>query len=295
MARNYNLLVSLSTLLLLAGCTSSGLADADVKAAAFVMDQVKLVVSVLAFGGTVWALVFGFRQYIRAEKWKRAEFLAKEMKEFFANDKISTALLLSDWGNRHIRLRALTNPGDSTLTNVTRQMQIAALLPHSVVEKTLGSDTEAPSDERESADQAEAQSEGDEPRLRRFTREQAIIRDCYDAYLDGLERFGSYLSTKLVTVEDLKPYLNYWIEDLVSPTTDLDDATWAACVITYANFYRFDGVRHLFEEFGHDIGPDSNIYLDFVRLIPDQALAEKLRTSLIRPARSTVEPRSSYR
>ena len=95
--------------------------------------------------------------------WKRAEFLAKEMKEFFDNARVQNAPLLIDWGTRWIRL---LDDSESNRGNVvvTRQFQ-------------------------------------------RYTPAEAAIRDCYDAFLDGLERFSSYVQTGLINVRQLRPYL----------------------------------------------------------------------------------------
>jgi hypothetical protein len=51
-----------------------------------------------------------------------------------------------------------------------------------------------------------------------FTQSQAAIRDCYDAFLDGLGRFASYVKTGLIDVPSLRPYIRYWIEDISSLT-----------------------------------------------------------------------------
>jgi hypothetical protein len=269
---------TLLIVLLLAACTPSDTSDPQLRAAAFVLDQWKLALSVFGFLGTVSALLFGITQYRRAETWKRAEFLAKEMKEFFANDRTRMALMLSDWSSRQVHLLALTNPDDVTVTRFTRAMQVNALRPHSIVDPTLGSDSEGPV------------SDGEPPELSRFTREEAVIRDCFDSYLDGLERFGSYLSTGLVTVEDLRPYLGYWIDDLVSAALDSEDAAWAASVITYLHFYGYKGVNNLFLVFGYDIGPKSTIYQGFTKLMADQSLADRLRAS-VSPKEDTGTPR----
>ena len=48
----------------------------------------KLVVSIIGLGGTLVAATLALRTFQRNEAWKRAEFLAREMKEFFANERV---------------------------------------------------------------------------------------------------------------------------------------------------------------------------------------------------------------
>src|SRR5689334_2842815 len=60
--------------------------------------------SILGFGGSSFALIFGYFQYRKADQWKRAEFLAKEMKEFFEDSDVRNVLLMIDWAPRRINL-----------------------------------------------------------------------------------------------------------------------------------------------------------------------------------------------
>jgi hypothetical protein len=79
------------------------------------------------------------------------------------------------------------------------------------------------------------------------------MRDAYDRLLDGLERFSSYLETRLVTKEDLKPYLGYWIKDIASDGADQVEKQWTYVLFAYIDFYDFSGVQNLFRLFGADI------------------------------------------
>jgi hypothetical protein len=106
------------------------------------------------------------------------------------------------------------------VTVVTRPMQCRALTPHVLLDAASGSDAEAASD---AADMQTG----------KFSSEQAIIRDCYDAFLDGLERFGGYLETELASVAEMRPYIGYWIDDIAAATANAYDAAWCACLLAY--------------------------------------------------------------
>jgi hypothetical protein len=226
------------------------------------LEIAKLVVSIVGLGGTIGAAVVAIRTFRRNEKWKRAEFLAREMKEFFDDSRVQTALLLIDWGSRQMALLD-ENADDHGRVRVTRILQVHALLPHILVNERAGSDLEP------------GEQTGD-PIMRRFTPAEAAIRDCYDAFLDGLERFSSYLQTGLVDTEELRPYLDYWIDDIHAPAKDNDDAAWSAALLTYIDFYRFRGVQSLFRAFDRNIDPTGESFRGFLAQMTDRALALQL-------------------
>jgi len=225
------------------------------------LEHIKSVVTIAGAIGSFVVFTIGVSTYLRTEKWKRAEFLANEMKEFFANPRVQKAFSLIDWGSREVGLVEDHSAGDGRVI-VTRQMQTMALRPHVLLEDT-GSDSEV-----FTVDDA-VHSIG-------FTQSEAAIRDCYDAFLDGLERFGSYLQTGLTDVRSLRPYIGYWIDDISSRTENADDAAWCAALLTYISFYRFDGVLWLFDAFGSGIRPSSSTYISFLELMADQDLASQL-------------------
>ena len=216
---------------------------------------------ILALLGASIAFVVGLLQYRKAQRWKRAEFLANEMKIFFATPRVQRALLLIDWGCREIQLLE-DRPADESWVIVTRQIQTMGLRPHTLLDQT-GSDPETfHVDESVSG-------EG-------FTESQAAIRDCYDAFLDGLERFASYAKAGLIDVSSLRPYIGYWVDDISSPTENADDAAWCAALLTYVSFYRFDDVLWLFDALGSSIRSSSPTYNSFLKLMADQKLASQL-------------------
>ena len=225
------------------------------------IEHIKSLVTVAGAVGSFVVFSIGVSTYLRTEKWKRAEFLAKEMKEFLATPRVQKTLLLIDWGYREIQLIE-DRPADESRVIVTRQMQTMGLRPH-VLLAPGGSDPEL-----FTVDDG-VSGEG-------FSQPQAAIRDCYDAFLDGLERFASYVKTGLIDVPSLRPYIGYWIDDISSLTENADDAAWCAALLTYISFYRFEGVLWLFDAFGRSIRPSSSTYASFLKLMADQKLASQL-------------------
>jgi hypothetical protein len=224
--------------------------------------------SLVTIAGWIGSLVFFFiavSAYLRGEKWKRAEFLANEMKGFFAAPRVQRTLFLIDWGSRELQLME-DRTGDESRVVVTRQLQTMALRPHILIEG-FGSDSEVFSLDPSGSDTG-------------FSQPEAAIRDCYDAFLDGLERCANYIKTGLTDVPSLRPYIGYWIDDISSPADNADDAAWCAALLTYVSFYRFDGVLRLFDAFGKDIRPSSVTYMSFLKLMKNQPLASELAATV---------------
>src|SRR5687767_4749320 len=56
----------------------------------------QVVVSLLGFVGAISAFTFAIFQYRRAEKWKRMQFIADEVRELESDQVIGNALLMID-------------------------------------------------------------------------------------------------------------------------------------------------------------------------------------------------------
>ncbi len=229
------------------------------------VELAKLIVSAIGLGGTLVAVLVGLSTFLRNEKWKRAEYLSREMKAFMDKPKVQTTLTLIDWGARTVTLLGEDAPNKGKVP-VTRFDQVLALLPHTLVGEKAGS---------------EMQHMADNPDLLgRYSPEQAAIRDCYDAFLDGLERFSCDVQTGLLSVRELEPYLRYWIEAIQSPVKDGEDAAWAAVLLTYIQYYRFFGVQWLFNAFGRNIDPSGDAYKTLLSRMKDRRLAVKLAAEI---------------
>lgn len=225
-------------------------------------DTYDVIFAAVGLAGAVVVFAVGLYQYLEAQKWKRAEFVAQEAKDFFANAKVAVALTMIDWGRRKVNLDPT---GDGYSRVVTRDMQSRALLPHPMV-GALGSDEEVEADEEE-----------DEFG---FRTHEGLIRDCYDALLDGFERFGGHVRSRLVSAPELRPYLGYWIDDIASPATSKEDARWNACLLAYIAYYRYDGVVALFRECGYDIRFEGARATAFLDMLDDPQFVGTLRTTI---------------
>jgi hypothetical protein len=235
----------------------------------------KFILSIVGYVGAVVAFVVGLLQYRRAEYWKRSQFLAQEMKEFFEDPRVENARTMIDWGVRDIPLlspsKSAHGKEDSGVRTVDRQLQCKSLRPHDWPDANPAATAASSDDAVRTAPSSDTVRKPDRATLggTSFEPEEAAIRDCYDRFLDGFERFGNYRRGNLVSVNDLKPYVQYWIDDIVDTKCDANDSLWCVFLFAYIEFYSFVGVQALFDAFGHDIGIDSKLVNRFVHQCAD--------------------------
>lgn len=181
------------------------------KICAMIVEWVKVVGALLAF-------LAGLYQYTRAQKWKRGEFVAKQIKAFEADKKIQAALTMLDWNAREVSFPSETTEKPLLLV-VDQRLLCSALLPH---ESAQG-----------------------------YTAHEAMIRDCFDSLLDALVRFWNFVEADLISVDELRPYLIYWIRLMAGQMADWHTPAFYALLLYYIKHYGFDGAAQLIEGFGY--------------------------------------------
>lgn len=243
------------------------LKEHDLRIREFEFRQTEHGLAILGFFGTATALVFGFYQYRKAEQWKRAEFLAMEMKDFFANAEVKNSLIMIDYSPRRVNLFHEKEADVESYPIVSRTMQVLALLPHTILKSCGSSDAESdPVGSPKCAPQLSSWR-----KKTKYSPSEVRIRDSYDQFLDGLERFGN-MTPRLVSLTELNPYLAYWVNDIAVFTKNKDDAMWTCALMVYIEFYDFANVRELFTKFGFDISISSDLFDRQSREVEDQEL-----------------------
>jgi hypothetical protein len=172
------------------------------------------VLKAIALVGAACAFIVGLFQYRRAQQWKRAEWVAQQMKELFSDPIVQAVSLMIDWGSRRILLYPAHSDETKRHVWLTDDAIAKALMAH------------------------EARPEG-------FTELEADIRAAFDRFLDGIERFASYEASGLVTIDDLRPYLQYWAINICrqKATDGTEDRLIQLCV--YIDKYGFGGAHAL--------------------------------------------------
>lgn len=62
--------------------------------------QAANALTLIGLCGGLIAFLFAFYQYVRSQRWKRAEWVAAEVTRFLDDPKVDAALKMLDWGER---------------------------------------------------------------------------------------------------------------------------------------------------------------------------------------------------
>lgn len=192
------------------------------------------------------AFLFGLLQYSRSQKWRRAEFAAKEFKEFKSTPIIADAMLMLDWNHRIYKIEKNSYPfelsekeekqggkGEEYFSIVVDDTVLAnALVHHSHKER-------CPSPER---------------RQPGFTLPEVYVRDAFDEFLEGLQMFENFIESRLVSEDNFRPYLFYWLDIIGNKNNHSTKPDWCRSNIWhYIDAYGYKSVQKLCSRFGYDI------------------------------------------
>jgi hypothetical protein len=215
-------------------------------------EWVSVALTALAGVGALVAFVLGRGEYRRAQLWKRKEFVAEAMKDFSADPQVRNALQMIDWAVRRVNLSLTPHTDQQDWPVVTRADQILALKPHILLSSA---DRDVASD-----GVREAARDSEKDGSLSFSPKQALIRDTFDALFDAFDRLAGFVNAQLIEVDDLKPYLSYWILDIAASDGSDEDRLWTLAVFAYISFYSFSGTAMLFKSFGHDIAVEGALW-----------------------------------
>lgn len=234
----------------------------------------QVIVSFFGFIGAISAFTFAIFQYRKAEKWRRMQFVADEVRELEADPIIQNALLMIDWGVRKINLFLIPDPKPTEYVKITRDVQWRALLPHPLKHQFP---------EYQAKTRMDIEGTSGEIRPGRdlgFQVTEARIRDTYDAFLTRLDRFETFIASGLIRAEELRPFIFYWIDALTSTEGPDDDAIWRCTLLTYIEYYKYTGVNSLFDRFGRSIDIEGKNYQSILEKVPERTLAKRLYDSV---------------
>ncbi len=145
------------------------------------------------------------------------------MNEFSNDIMVRNVLYMLDWGARKIELFPNKENYVDRFASVDRDILNEALIYHQDRIKENDKD--------------------------RFSEVEVAIRDNFDQFLNYLERFDNFIVAKLISKEEIEPYLRYWLETI---STDLSPTTKQA-LFNYINKYDFKGTIRLLKRFDIDI------------------------------------------
>lgn len=174
------------------------------------MENLEIPLKIGAFLISCALFIKGIWEYSKAQKWKKAEFVSKEIKEFHNDFDIKRALLLLDWNANELDVK-------SNDLNGTGKMHFS----DGLIVKALRTHMESPT----------------------FTDEEVIIKAIFDAFLDRISMFQNYIETGLIKIEDIKPYLIYWIQILADKNNPRKSEVVREQMWKYIDAYGYSNVR----------------------------------------------------
>ena len=178
-------------------------------------------VAIGALAISISPVMLGIYQYVKAQKWKKAEFVSKEIKEFYNDFDIKRALILLDWNSNELPLKE-DEIDNKKKIHFTDDLIFSSL----ALNENKGND------------------------LTGFSKEEVVIRRIFDSFFGWLIMFNSYIDTKLVTVNDLKPYLIYWIQILSDANSSRKPKIVKEQIWKYIDTYGYDKLRVFCRKFG---------------------------------------------
>jgi len=125
----------------------------------------------------IFSFIKAIIEYRKSQLWKESEFLSKEAKDFFSDEKVKTVLTLLDWNVRKIMINGKE-------VRINDQFLIEALKTHNKKSK--------------------------------FSIEEAYIRDLFDNFFDKLSYFNIHCKNGLVTEEKVFNYFEYYFNILIT-------------------------------------------------------------------------------
>jgi hypothetical protein len=152
--------------------------------------------------GAIVVFGFGVLQYRKAQKWKRNEFLAEEIKEFNESKSVRDALSMLDWYGRTI----YCDPCDKTSAVWVAHTKASTVygpvdLPKVTLKRAL----------EYHEDRAKRLSGSPSDKECKFDPAEQHVRDTFDECFRYFERFETLLDNRLFSIRELTPYVAYMV------------------------------------------------------------------------------------
>jgi hypothetical protein len=170
-----------------------------------------LTLGVVTVGGT-----FGLWRWTVDQKWRRVQHAQSLVKEFLAKDTTINAVEILD---------VTDEPGDFKTPNATEKIEITDAL-------LIG-----------------ALSTFDQKN--KNTQQELIIRTVLDAFFEDLSIFQSHIDARLIKLKDIKPYLEYYILELVGQGRCHNSSEFGEQVARYLTYFGYGRVITMAKNMGH--------------------------------------------
>ena len=185
--------------------------------------------------GTMTTIALGIVQYRTAQHWKKKELAATEARAFLDDPMVLAAQQMLNWSAIYIHVPP-SEPGSSyRRVFVTPDFLTAAL--------SYGGGGRYASNEINVKMMGEVEG--------RFNADELYIRVVFDRLLDVIDRFEKHVASGLLSVGDVKPYLDYNFEIISGKRANQMDSGARKALIRYMNTYGYENVLELMRQCGH--------------------------------------------
>lgn len=189
--------------------------------------ELKDYLTIIGLFLTAIALIINANEYAKAQTWKKLEFLAKEVKSFFDDKYVRRALLLLDWNGIDLQLE----PGEMY------DGQNNVLINDTILQTALRHHSKVPGG--------------------KFLPKEVLVRKIFDEFLFQLGIFNQYLESGLMDINELRPYLEYYIHAMGQLENGRKDIETISQIWIYIDTYGYTEVQLLCEKFGYPITVES--------------------------------------
>jgi len=209
----------------------------------WIIKTIPLITAGIAVAGFFFSINQFNAQQREAQTWKKAEFLAVTAKEFDANPSVINAKQMLD---------SLVLYPEGRSIKLFPGKQETQVMPVDIYFALETDKSKLPQD-------------------RDKLNTWIAISDCFDVFLSNLEQFNRYIETQLVTKDEVRLDIIYWIEligdhniQLHQPKSELlrgkpdegEQSVIRKRLLEYADRFKFDGVKRLLAKYGY--GPQQD-------------------------------------
>jgi hypothetical protein len=177
-----------------------------------------LVLFVAAVGG-----MFALWRWMVDQKWRRVQYAQSLIREFLQKESTISALEILDVLDENVELKSHDIPKGITI-EITDELLVRALST-SYTQKT-----------------------GDEQTL--------FVRTVLDEFFGDLSIFQSHIEAGLIKLQDIKPYLEYWLNELSGPGRMGHTSPFTSQVYSYLLKFGYTEVVTLAKNMDHPFPKD---------------------------------------
>ncbi|MBE7382126.1 MAG: DUF2974 domain-containing protein [Leptolyngbya sp. SIO1E4] len=240
------------------------------------------------------AAVAGIDQYLKYCKWRRRELARSVFEAFGHRPAIRNIADILDYEEYRIFEVTLSN-GKMLQFEATDDRLKRALRSHAQMVKTRQG--------IKMLSQASAQpGKMDDNTARIFQQyrdEEFVIeltlRDWFDQFLGALEQCNNAIEAKLVTAEDLRPFVIYWVQVISDRRLRREGGSgFYDQLFHYIYWSGYQGVQKLFERYGYKILPPPYSTHDFSNIDKEEPVADAFRSLCMAKAAHLVYEDEEY-